>query len=141
MNQTMTTQEVFAKITEDATFKARGEDRIVPEMKIGQYVRQGDIYITKVAANHPRGAATQDRQLAQGESRGSRHIAEAPAKIFAGSKAPSTAMNDKVFLGPCVESASDFRISHPEHAHVILTAGTYQITHQMDALTLKRVAD
>lgn len=136
----MTAKRAIEHITEQATFKAKGDDRRV-NLAIGKHVRQGDIYICRVADDHARGEETRDRQLAQGESRGSRHIAEAPAKVFAGTTAPANALNSRVFLGPCITSESDFMISHPEHANVILTAGTYQIVHQMDAMTLKRVED
>lgn len=140
MNTTMSAREAINHITEQATFKAKGDDRRV-NLAVGKHVRQGDIYICRVADTHARGEEQKDRQLAQGESRGSRHIAEAPAKVYAGTTAPANALNSRLFLGPCVVSESPFMISHPEHANVILTAGTYQIVHQMDALTLKRVQD
>ena len=138
--ETMTAEQAITHITEQATFRAKGHDRKV-SLTIGEHVRQGDIYIVRVPDNHAHGEETKDRQLAQGESRGSRHIAEAPAKVYAGTTAPSHALNSRLFLGPCVQSDAEFMISHPEHANVILTAGTYQIVHQMDALTLKRVQD
>jgi hypothetical protein len=140
MNTTMSAREAINHITEQATFKAKGDDRRV-NLAVGKHGRQGDIYICRVADTHARGEEQKDRQLAQGESRGSRHIAEAPAKVYVGTTAPANALNSRLFLGPCVVSESEFMISHPEHANVILTAGTYQIVHQMDALTLKRVQD
>ena len=137
---TMTAVQAIQHITEQATFKAKGDDRRV-SLTVGKHVRQGDIYICRVSDTHAHGEEIKDRQLAQGESRGSRHIAEAPAKVYAGTSAPANALNARAFLGPCIVSDSPFMISHPEHANVILTAGTYQIVHQMDAMTLKRVQD
>ena len=69
-----------------------------------------------------------------------RHIAEAPAECFAGLKAPDYCAAG-TFLGPVIVSDKPFTVSHPEHAHMKLGAGCYQVTHQMDARTLDRVKD
>ena len=109
--------------------------------KVGTYGRQGNIYIHPVAAAHKHGEATKDTQLAVGEGRGSRHIVEGDVKVFLGTTLPST-VTERTFLGPMIEVGSKgATITHPEHAHVKLDAGFYQITHQMDARTLQRVRD
>lgn len=117
---------------------ANAEVRLIESIEVGQVVRQGDIYIHRVDDAHPRGKVTQNRQLAIGTTQGSRHVAES-GSVFAGTTAPSWA--PAALLGPCVESTERIQISHPEHAHIDLPRGTYQITHQMDARTLERVAD
>lgn len=132
--------DVYGRIEREAAEKAVQEIRTIKEIEIGKAVRQGDIYIHRVADNHPHGKASKSLQLAIGNTQGSRHIAEAPSKVFAGVKAPDYCRQG-TFLGPLVISASRFTISHPEHAHVSLPAGAYQITHQMDAMTMQRVRD
>jgi hypothetical protein len=114
--------------------------RVVDSLPIGKAVRQGDIYIHAVEKTHPHGKVASSSQLAQGNSRGSSHFAEAPAMVFEGTTLPA-ACAAKTFMGPYIESSQPFTISHPEHAHVTLGAGCYQITHQMDARTLQRVKD
>ncbi len=116
--------------------------RRIETMDIGKIVRQGDIYIHRVDDKHKRGEEAGSRQLAIGESMGSRHIAEAPSMIFQGAAAPEWYTNRFTpLLGPCIVSKERFVITHPEHAHVDLPAGTYQITHQMDARTQRRAID
>ena len=110
--------------------------------KIGTYGRQGDIYLHPVSPDHAHGAKTENRQLAEGESRGSRHIIEGDVKLFLGTTLPKS-VTDRTFLGPMIEvGPKGATVTHPEHAHVnIVDAGCYQITHQMDARTLQRVRD
>lgn len=133
-----TVNEIMNKIMESAESNIQDE-RFIKTMKVGEVVRQGDIYIHKVAANHKRGNRQTHNQLAQGTSKGSRHMAESPAICYEGTTLPSYAK--EAFLGPMIESTQRFTISHPEHAHISLGAGCYQITHQMDARTLQRVRD
>jgi hypothetical protein len=138
----METMDAVAKV-EEAAKLADSSVRHVEKIEIGQAVRQGDIYIHRVAANHARGkvrTGASARQLALGAQANARHIAEPPAVVYEGSEIPSTCATG-TFLGPLVESDAPFTVSHPEHAAVCLPAGTYQVTHQMDARTLDRVED
>lgn len=137
---TATLDQTIKQITDNAMTKKVAEERVIAEFPIGKIARQGDIYICRVADDHVHGGPLESRQLAQGTSKGSRHIAEMPATVYEGTTAPPQAIATP-FLGPCVQSDVEFRISHPEHSDVIVPAGTYQITHQMDARTLRRVQD
>ena len=129
-----------AEIERLAKANAKPEVRFIKSIAIGCVVRQGDIYIHAVESNHKRGKALKSRQLALGNTQGSRHIAEAPAKIHEGTTIPEWC-DRRTFLGPLVKSGKRFVITHPEHAHVSLPPGEYQITHQMDARTMDRVRD
>lgn len=131
-------KELITKIVQSAENNIE-DVRFIKSMKVGQIVRQGDIYIHKVDDTHPHGGRC-GRQLAQGSSKGSRHIAESPAECFTGTQKPTTC-EDAVFLGPLVKSPHRFLISHPEHADISLSGGCYQITHQMDVRTQARVRD
>ena len=127
-------KQIEAAAAEDTT-----EVRDLSGIKIGQSARQGDIYLHRVAADHPRGKAV-GAKLAMGDLMNARHIAEAPAECFAGAKAPDYC-NAGTFLGPVIVSDKPFTVSHPEHAAMRCPPGVYQVTHQMDARTLERVRD
>lgn len=132
--------EAHAEIERLAKANARPEVRFIKEIAVGQIVRQGDIYIHRVNEDHASGKEMKSRQLALGNSQGSRHIAESPAKILEGTTLPEWC-DRRTFLGPLVKAEKRFTITHPEHAHVSLPKGTYQVTHQMDARTMDRVQD
>jgi len=139
LSQVTNALEAQELIEEKAKELAIQDKRTVLKMEEGKVVRQGYIYIHCVSPDHRRGAELKTRQLAMGESMGSRHVAEGAAKTYLGTHAPRWAETD--LLGPCIVSELPFTISHPEHAHIDLPAGTYQVTHQMDARTRKRVID
>ena len=110
-------------------------------MKIGQVVRQGDIYIHKVEDNHPHGERLKNHQLAQGFTLGSRHIADETIEVYEGVQLPEW-VDRNHFLGPvlvCKKATS--LIHHPEHSNIALGQGTYQIQHQRDLRTMQRVRD
>jgi len=136
-----TAEQVHSKIVSDASERAVPDVRAILAIKVGQAVRQGDIYIHRVDEYHPRGAAARNRQLAVGTTQGSRHVAEPPAIVYEGAERPKWCTGQ--LLGPLfvVPQGQRCVVSHPEHAHVDLPAGTYQVTHQMDARTLDRVRD
>jgi len=138
--KTKTVIEAHEEIERLAKEKAVLEVRRIEGIEIGKVVRQGDIYIHRVDEKHARGNRLKSRQLALGNTMGSRHIAEPPAKVFEGTTLPGWC-DRRTFLGPLVESKKRFTVTHPEHAHVDLPPGCYQITHQMDARTMERVKD
>lgn len=126
---------------------ARNERRNIKSMSPGQGVRQGDVYLFFMDANHPRGKeiGKGSVQVAVGNSTGSRHIATGTGiKVYEGREVPSfyTGLRDTDdCLGPVVESESAWTLTHPEHADIEFPAGTYQVTYQLDARTQRRVAD
>ena len=128
-------------LTEIEATAADATTRHVHQIQVGQAVRQGDVYLVRVPDTHPHGATLAGRQLAIGTTRGSRHVAEAPAQVFAGTTAPQGLVNP--LLGPCVVVPEGERaiVTHPEHAHVSLPAGVYQVTHQLNPRTQQRVSD
>jgi hypothetical protein len=140
MKEHLAAQDVHAEIEREAKAKAVAEVRMVEKIEIGQAIRQGDIYVHRVSPSHPHGRRLQSRQLAIGESQGSRHVAELPADVYEGTQLPPTC-DRRTFLGPCIVAPARFTIVHPEHAHFSLPEGTYQVTHQTDAKTMERVID
>jgi len=101
------------------------ELRMVRTITVGQWIRQGDVFLRRVEANHPRGKETANRQLAPGKTKGSRHIVEGDVTICA----PTTT---DPLVGPIVKADERFTVAHPEHAHVSLPSGTYATTFQRD---------
>lgn len=112
-------------------------------MKVGQWFRQGDVYVMKVDDNHPHGEQLMTKQLVTGNTQGSRHIIENDGvMIYSGTTRPSGVDRGNL-LGPCFKSIDDYDIHliHPEHDNFTMSRGTYQTFYQMDALTRRRVLD
>ncbi len=149
-----TVRETIEKLQEIANQnQANLELRVVtiPELKNGECYRQGDLYIFKVPDNHPVGKPLNRRQLADGESIGQRHVVLGEFKIYEGVKAPElpegygkiNELNVKAGLGYAFDiTEAGSRNGHPEHSHFIFNqCGRYQVLHQTDMQTLRRVAD
>lgn len=129
-------QDVFAEI-EHAAAGADAETRYVHTMDVGEVIRQGDIYITRVDTNHPRGKVIQERQLAPGNSQGSRHVLEGDVDVYA-------PVGTNPLMGPVFIVRGEARVPHPEHAHVVIRqVGTFQVTYQRDlaAESIQRSVD
>ena len=155
---TMTIAEALAQINEDAAKNVshqhdesrshfeKAPARHINKIALNEYVRQGDLYITAVESSHPHGREIQNRQLADGNTMGSRHIVESSeCHIYTGTTQSNRWINlgpnDKVLLAPFIKSDKEIHISHPQHSDFHLPAGCYQVTVQMDAATKQRVAD
>lgn len=144
MTKTVDAIEIHSRIEREAVEKAVPELRFVGSIDLLQHVRQGDIYIHRVADDHPHGKRAESNQLAVGDTQGARHVAESTASVYVGTALPPLPEIDPQrlpLLGPCIVADDRFTITHPEHAHVSLPAGVYQVTHQMDARTFDRVRD
>ena len=116
------------------------EMRNIPDgsMPPGKWIRQGDVYlmaIEKVPMECDE--ETANRQLAPGETRGSRHIIEGNVKLFVQSGRKAVRQQD-VLVGPVIIAKERCTLTHPEHAHFSLPAGTYQSYYQMDARQAER---
>lgn len=137
MTTTISAVEAHEQVQRSA--KARPEVRDFRAAEVGQVARQGDVYVHRVEEGHPRGKAT-EAQLAVGHTQGSRHVVTGDAECFEGAAEPSWCRGS--FLGPLVVvGPGGAVVTHPEHAHIALGEGTYQVTHQMDAATRRRVTD
>jgi len=128
--------------------KADPEVRNVRRMEVGQVVQQGDVYLHFVVAGHPHGKqiGAGNVQIALGVGNGARHMAEGAVQVFAAShlpcgvKAPMNVRPEEV-CGPVIVADKPWRLTHPEHPHHNLPAGTYQVTYQYDPQTMRRVQD
>jgi len=135
----MNVETTIAKVVEDAKNNLQ-DVRFVKNHIVGRILRQGDVYLHMVADTHKRGEKIESKQLAQGTSQGARHIAEGNCCCYEGVALPHYII-DGVFLGPLLVVKSRSIVTHPTHAEFSLPPGYYQVTHQTDAITRRRVAD
>lgn len=136
----MHTATAIWQTIETAAQTATRETRHIEEtMAIGQVVRQGDLYIHRVAADHPRGMPRTERQLAPGTSRGSRHLVEGAVELYEGITVPRGLTH--TLIGPRLVATARWLGTHPEHAAISMPPGDYQITYQLDAASQRRVVD
>ena len=98
----------------------------------GDVVRQGDLYLVCIESLPSGNRAP--RQLALGDTQGSRHCAEGECVVYA-PKSPAAVSKligvacrgaevPEQLIGPLVECVGETTITHPEHGHRILPAGT-----------------
>lgn len=102
-------------------------DRMVRTIKIGEWVRQGDINIQRVERSAVKGKEIKDHQLAPGNTKGSRHILETGKRV----RILSPGLNDPL-QGPFIVAQERFTVTHPEHSNISLPSGSYAVTYQRD---------
>lgn len=151
-----TAQEVVEKIMAEASVNTEHELKTIKEAKIGDIIRQGDIYIHFVGKDHPKGAIRKDHQLAPGFSKGSRHVADKSVEVFDGVRAPESwrkkmqanfptlriEVMEKELIGPRLHFKERALITHPEHADISIPAGSdCQVIYQLNPRTMKRSQD
>lgn len=145
----MEVKEALRQVQEVAKVNQGRDDahktRVVKDLKVGECYRQGDLYIFKVADNHPVGQELKRRQLADGESIGQRHTLVGDFKVYQGVKAPEgvNELQVRAGLGYAFDVLEGGALNtHPEHDNFKLECpGRYQVMHQVDLRTLDRVAD
>lgn len=139
---------IYDRIAEAAA-QADHEPRLVDMVKELHGVRQGDLYLWRVASIEEReplaemlrrawpdfrleklGPKTSNRQLAPGTTRGSRHEISAADAAAVSVYAPS--QESHPCEGPLIVADVRFSIVHPEHAEIQVPAGTYQVIYQRD---------
>lgn len=143
---TTTTEIAIERIRKSA--KHMPEVRVIKVMKIGQVIRQGDVYLEKVKDSHPHKKEHKGLQLAPGTSKGSRHcIHENPKiKLFLPHEEFITIKGKRFFQGPVIKAGAETTIesvlvTHPEHAFCKIPPGTYQTRFQTDIARQQRVRD
>lgn len=124
-----TALEAHTHVADFAKSKAKQALRYVDEILIGQFIRQGDVYLECIEKQSKEYTeVTQDRQLAPGTTKGSRHIIKANPGVTI-----YTSKQSRGFLmGPQIVAKDRFILEHPEHAHFSLPAGTYQARYQQE---------
>lgn len=107
---------------------------------LGDVVRQGDLYLVCIQ-ELPKGKPTNNRQLAPGNTQGSRHILEGRCKIVECDK-PHARIHDSL-CGPAFHCEGEVTVAHPEHGHKILPEDTtWRVIYQQAyADEVRRVQD
>lgn len=140
MTTTMTAMEAYT-LVEQAAAKANQEVRKVSKIEPGQSVRQGDIYLVCLDPNTGQGKTQQGRQLAPGISAGSRHVLSGRGVLME-AVTNLKGVNSRALFGPRIYSPDErVLVEHPEHAHLDLPPGQYQVLHQLDFAAQRRVQD
>lgn len=111
---------------------------------VGKHIRQGDVMILGVKM-HIRGLkvlASGERavQIAVGQGIGSRHIIEAAAGVTVYAPEDAGPLDGPVLF---VADGCEGLLTHPEHRHFVIPAGTYRVVYQRDFMAeeVARVQD
>ncbi len=142
MNATLTIKQVVAKVRNSVKPRAHDDNyvqRFSEAALPGERGRQGDVYIKKLA-ELPKNLKRTERPQAQvtvGTSKGQRHVLDSLEGITF-----YELPNPTVLEGPILHVTQERVLTHPEHSHVVLTPGVYQITYQRaKGQTLRRSVD
>ena len=121
-------------------------------LAIGEHYHQGDVYIVRVADDHPRSALAGTNQVAVGDGVGARHMAVGEGvQVF--EPAADSERNAALFLpgtpeeqcractGRVVVAPAPWRLEHPQHAAGEFDAGTYVVVHQWNDKLRQRTQD
>ena len=144
----MPTKTVEESVAAVRTATPDTDVRICRRVEIGTVAaHQGDIYVHRVADDHPRGAKLGTRKLAIGQGEGSNHVADGDhVDVYDGTTLPQWVterawMQPGCLLGRVVVARSEWCVGHTTHKSHALPAGTYQVTYQADRRTSQRVQD
>ena len=108
------------------------ELRFVPDdVKVGQGIRQGDVYLWRVAEIPKNYICSKDRQIVKGTTQGSRHTVDNSVSVYW--PISRTDSDDQSIEGPYLQSDSRFNLQHPEHAWHSLPQGYWKVTYQVHA--------
>lgn len=124
-------KQVLQRILAEAK-AADASPRFVRVATPGTEIRQGDVYLYPIAQSSL-GTVWQalgTRQLAPGTTAGSRHVIEGDACLY---ERPSRSS----FLGPWLEVRTRAVLTHPEHAHISLPPGWYEVAYQREYATMR----
>ena len=137
----MDTLQTFQKI-EQAAKANQPKLRLITQMAVGEAIRQGDLYLERIAKLPNNVVATTNRQLATGETQGSRHVATGAVEIYNLDKKDAA----NPLAGPVISAQQTWTLTHPEHGHFTLPAGCYRTVYQRDyarerAEEIRRVTD
>ncbi len=124
----ITAEKAFLEVEEVVNrVKSQGLRTFPEAASPGDTFRQGDIYVTlldKIPENTTI-SKNPNPQLAIGDTQGSRHCLSDIRKCKIYQKT-----NPGILDGPIIQVNSTLVIEHPEHGHIRLGCGIYEITYQ-----------
>jgi hypothetical protein len=153
---TLTAEQAIERIYKAV---ASPEVRDARSIQIGQVMHQGDVYLHWMPLDWPRGKLLGTKQIAVGDTIGSRHIVVGGGfEVYEGVQMPEWVtfdrlpqelrerlLDSKALLGPVVVLTAPLEtgegLTHPEHAHHLMPCGVAQVTYQLDGMTLAAVRD
>lgn len=149
--KTRTAKAAYAAVMKSAESIRNADAATIETVSAGDVVRQGDVYVIALDSIPAMASAYPGRQLAPGNTQGSRHTAQGECELFTpveqltlgilGRLIPAS-KGQQHFLGPVVKAAAPWTIAHPEHGDRTLPAGTYLVTYQRAwAQEMRRQAD
>lgn len=140
--QTITPLQAHEEIAKAAKSPLADHRQIVA-LTVGEFARQGDVYIERIGKVDPAWKATTNRQLAPGTSPGSRHVVTHGPMLFVSPEVNprETTRRGVRLLGPQIHAKEAFIIEHPEHAHLCMPPGDYQTSYQLDHNQQRAVRD
>lgn len=120
----------------------KNDDDADVSLAVGDVLRQGDLYIVRIHELPIGRKPRKDRQLAEGDTQGSRHVLEGDARLFDLEQVTDVnreiakacgPMNLREYqIGPVFEVGADgATLAHPEHGNRALTdPGCYATVFQ-----------
>ena len=122
-----TTEDITVVISTAEKIKNDELQRFPEAASVGDYVRQGDIYIIFLdcVPSDAIRVATPQLQLAPGSSQGSRHCLSTLDGVDIYSLPDPT-----VYDGPVIRCTTEVTVTHPEHGNWLLPVGCYAISYQ-----------
>lgn len=131
MSKVMTAEKAFAEVRKQAERIKNDEPATVGTVSIGDVVRQGDLYLVAIGDLPAKRTPTGERQLAPGNTQGSRHVLAGECEVFTAEPAAIAALVKKSngviipapLLGPVFRTVGEVTVEHPEHGHRALPAG------------------
>src|SRR5437868_2165641 len=117
-----------------------GDHEAISVMRPGDAVRQGDVYLVGLDEMPTITGKSETRQLAPGDTQGSRHVAEGDCDVLTASERdclrilnrliPET-RGQQLFFGPIIVARGPVMVAHPEHGDRTLPGeATYAVVYQ-----------
>jgi hypothetical protein len=153
MARAMTAARAFREVLTSAEKIKCDDSEVVQAVEPGDVIRQGDVYLVALDSKPKKAGAFAGRQLAPGDTQGSRHVAEGDCEIYQPEETDAIRILNRLipetrgetqFLGPVIVAKGAVEITHPEHGNRTLPGEgqAYLVTYQRTGRdTIRRAED
>jgi hypothetical protein len=137
--KTIDARTAYAEVLHAAEQIRSDAHETIATMSPGDVVRQGDLYITCLDGEPQGGQPAGTRQLAQGLTRGAKHVVEGDCDVLHVPDVEAVSLLRRVvpgadkrqFVGPVIRARGPVTITHPEHGDRTLPGDAcYLVTYQ-----------
>jgi len=137
--KTIDARTAYAEVLRAAEEIHSDAHEVIAIMSPGDVVRQGDLYITCLECEPQEGRPAGTRQLAQGPTRGAKHVVVGDCDVLWVPREQAIAalrhvvpVADRLqFVGPVIRARGPVTITHPEHGDRTLPGeACYLVTYQ-----------